>query len=95
MSRHPSPAPPPVKRDEPRGHDSRSFTLPGPHAVPKLLVDLSDLSWFELGDDTRALVPFIDGVRTVADIARDRKMAPREAQLRLAALRSRGVIELC
>jgi hypothetical protein len=95
MSRHPSPAPPPAaKQEESRRHDSRSFTLPGPSAVPRLVVDPSDLSWFDLGEDARALVPFIDGVRTVADIARDRKIAPREAQLRLADLRSRGVIEL-
>jgi hypothetical protein len=95
-SRHPSPLPmPPVpERDEPKRFDSRSMTLPGPGSVPKVAVHGSDLSWFDLGDDARALLPLIDGVRTVAQIARDRGIAAREAQLRLADLRARGVIEM-
>jgi hypothetical protein len=95
MSRRPSPAPPPPStREEQRHHDSRSFTLPGPHAVPKLIVDPTDLSWFELPEETRALIPLIDGARTVTLIARERGLPPREAQLRLADLRSRGIIEM-
>jgi hypothetical protein len=93
MSRRPSPVPPSTP-DEPRHHDSRSFTLPGPHAVAKLLIDPADLNWFELGEETRALVPLIDGVRTVALIARERRIPPREAQLRIADLRSRGIVEI-
>jgi hypothetical protein len=82
------------ERDEARRLDSRSMTLPGPSAVPKVAVHGSDLSWFDLGDDARALLPLIDGVRTVAQIARDRGIAAREVQLRLADLRARGVIEM-
>jgi hypothetical protein len=93
MSGRPSPIPPSV-RDESRPHDSRSFTLPGPQAVPKLLVDSADLSWFELAEETRALIPLIDGARSVAQIARDRGIHCREVQLRLADLRARGVIEV-
>ncbi|MGH7436416.1 MAG: hypothetical protein ACRENE_12155 [Polyangiaceae bacterium] len=95
-SRHPSPLPmPPAQgRDDARRFDSRSMTLPGPSAVPKVAVHGSDLSWFDLGEDARALLPLIDGVRTVAQIARDRGIAAREVQLRLADLRSRGVIEM-
>jgi hypothetical protein len=103
QSRHPSPLPTLRKakgltaeeeRAESRRFDSRSMTLPGPSSVPKVAVHGSDLTWFELGDDARALLPLIDGVRTVAQIARDRGIAAREAQLRLADLRSRGVIEM-
>jgi hypothetical protein len=95
MSRRPSPVPPPPSsREDARHHDSRSFTLPGPYAIPKLIVESTDLSWFELNDDTRGIVPFIDGTRTIAEIARERGIPPREAQLRLADLRARGIIEL-
>ncbi len=95
MSGRPSPVPPPPStRDDGRKHDSRSFTLPGPHAVPRLIVDPADLSWFELSEETRGLVPLIDGKRSVNDIARQKGIAPREAQLRLADLRARSIIEL-
>jgi hypothetical protein len=62
--------------------------------VPKLIVDPADLSWFELSEETRGLVPLIDGKRSVSDIARQKGIAPREAQLRLADLRARSIIEL-
>lgn len=92
MSGHPSPLPPPA-REEPRA-DSRSFTLPGPHAVPKLLVDAADLNWFEVNDESRGMVSLIDGTRTVARIAEERGIPPREAQLRIADLRARGIVDL-
>ncbi len=103
QSRRPSPLPParPARdlapdeeRADSRRYDSRSMTLPGPSAVPKLTVHGSDLTWFDLGDEARALLPLIDGVRTVAQIARDRGIPAREAQLRVADLRARGVIEM-
>ena len=102
-SRHPSPLPPArtareltadEERVEARRLDSRSMTLPGPSSVPKVTVHGSDLTWFDLGDDARALLPLIDGVRTVAQIARDRGIPAREAQLGVADLRARGVIEM-
>jgi hypothetical protein len=68
--------------------------LPGPHAVPKLLVDAADLNWFEVNDESSGLVPLIDGTRTVSRIAEERGIPPREAQLRIADLRARGIVEL-
>jgi hypothetical protein len=93
MSGHPSPVPP-AAHEEPRSHDSRSFTLPGPDAVPRLLIAPADLNWFELQDETRAIVPLVDGARSVIQIAGLRGIAPREAQLRVADLRSRGIVEI-
>jgi hypothetical protein len=96
LSGHPSPLPPPPHdpREDARNHDSRSFTLPGPHAVPRLAVDPADLSWFEISDDARGIVAFVDGTRTITRIAEDQGIAPREAQLRIADLRARGIVEL-
>lgn len=94
MSAHPSAVPAPPSNDDPRGHDSRSFTLPGPDSVPRLLVDLADQSWFDIGDDSRALLALVDGTRSVGRIATDHGISPREAQLRIADLRDRGIIEL-
>jgi hypothetical protein len=102
-SRHPSPIPParPAKdltldeeRADSRRFDSRSMTLPGPSSVPKVTVHGTDLTWFDLGDEARALLPLIDGIRTVAQIARERGIPAREVQLRVADLRARGVIEM-
>jgi hypothetical protein len=95
MSGHPSPPPFASLREEPRATDSRSYTLPGPHSIPRLIVDPSDLSWFEIQDEkTRNLVPLIDGQRSVLRIAKDQGIPPREAQLRIADLLSRGVVEV-
>jgi hypothetical protein len=95
LSARPSPAPLPPSRNELKGnHDSHSFTLPGPDSVPRLLMDPADLSWFDIGDDARALLDLVDGRRSVTDIASDRGISPREAQLRIADLRDRGIIEL-
>jgi hypothetical protein len=94
MSARPSPAPVPPAKDDPKRHDSRSFTLPGPDAVPRLLVDPADQSWFDISEESRSLLSFVDGRRSISRIARDRGIAPREAQLRIADLRDRGIVEL-
>jgi hypothetical protein len=94
MSAHPSPVPSPPSADDPKGHDSRSFTLPGPDCVPRLLVDPADQSWFDISDDSQALLSLIDGRRTISRIALDHGISPREAQLRIADLRDRGIVEL-
>jgi hypothetical protein len=75
--------------------DSRSFTLPGPDAVPRLVVDAGDMLWFDVPEESREVVELVDGTRSILVIAKERGLVPREVQLRIADLRSRGIVELC
>jgi hypothetical protein len=68
--------------------------LPSPHAIPKLLVDLADLVWFDVPDVTRGVAELIDGTRTIAVIAEQAQLALGEAQFRIADMRDRGVVSL-
>jgi|HubBroStandDraft_1064217.scaffolds.fasta_scaffold446144_1 hypothetical protein len=74
--------------------DSGSLTLPSAYAIPKLMVDPKDLDWFDVNDEILGFLSFVDGVRTIAQIADARGERPSVVQLRVADLRDRGVVLL-
>jgi hypothetical protein len=71
-----------------------SLTLPRSSAVPKLIVAPDDLPWFNLDEQVQGILALIDGVRTIAEIARRTATSVGELQLRIADLRDRGVIQV-
>lgn len=71
-----------------------SLTLPTASAVPKLIVANDDLAWFNLDEPMHTILALIDGVRTIAEIARGTATSAGEVQLRIADLRDRGVIHV-
>ena len=79
--------------DTPHG-DSGSLTLPSAYAIPKLMVDPKDLDWFDVNDEILGFLSFVDGVRTIEQIADARGERPSVVQLRVADLRDRGVVLL-
>jgi hypothetical protein len=91
VSRNPLPL---SSRDETRNIDSCSFTLPSSYAIPKLTVDPRDLDWFDVNEELLGFLAFVDGVRTISQIADERGERPTEVQLRIADLRDRGVVLL-
>jgi hypothetical protein len=72
--------------------DSGSLTLPSAYAIPKLMVDPKDLDWFDVNDEILGFLSFVDGVRTISQIADARGERPNVVQLRVADLRDRGVV---
>ncbi|HEY8091159.1 MAG TPA: hypothetical protein VIF09_25020 [Polyangiaceae bacterium] len=72
----------------------RSSTLPAPHMIPRLLVEIDDLVWVAIDDETRSLAELVDSVRTVRELAAASGLVLRDAQLRLADLRDRHVVAL-
>jgi hypothetical protein len=91
LSSHPVAMPP---RHDARRIDSLSFTLPSAYAIPKLMVDPRDLDWFDVNEEALGFLAFVDGVRTISQIADERGERPAEVQLRIADLRDRGVVLL-
>jgi hypothetical protein len=74
--------------------DSESLTLPSAYAIPRLMVDPKDLDWFDVNDEILGFLSFVDGVRTISQIADARGERPNVVQLRVADLRDRGVVLL-
>jgi hypothetical protein len=94
-SRKPTARPPPVSSDSrkrKRGHDSGTPTLPGPYAVPRLLVAAADLAWFELDEVALRAAEMVDGRRTIQDIADRVRAKVGVLQLMVADLREKGVV---
>jgi len=79
---------------QPNAHTSHSITLPSPYVVPKLLMAFDDVPWFDFDEQVQGILALIDGVRTIAEIARRTATSPGELQLRIADLRDRGVIRV-
>jgi hypothetical protein len=71
-----------------------SLTLPSSSAVPKLVVAQDDLAWFNLDEPMERLLTLIDGMRTIAELARRTGTSAGEVQLRIADLRERGIIRV-
>jgi DNA-binding Lrp family transcriptional regulator len=53
-----------------------------------------DVPWFDFDEQVQGILALIDGVRTIAEIARRTATSPGELQLRIADLRDRGVIRV-
>ena len=77
-----------------RSRQTDSLTLPSSRAVPKLIVAHDDLPWFNLADQMHRILALVDGMRSIAELARRTATTAREAQLRIADLRARGVIRV-
>lgn len=66
--------------------------MPDAHAAPRLLVAAEDLAWFELSAAEERIATLVDGVQTIAQIARKAGVALVEAQVAIASLRERGIV---
>lgn len=71
---------------------SQQATLPGPHIVPRRLVESVDLEWFDTDDVGRNLALLADGTRNIKELAALMGIAIGEAQLRIADLRERTIV---
>jgi len=81
-----------AQSEGPRRIDSSSTTLPSAYVIPRRLVERADIEWF--APLTARVLALVDGARTIQQIADDTSMALGEAQLRIADLKERGIIEV-
>lgn len=96
-SRHPTrklrssvPAKVPSAPKVPRA--AATIALPGPDAAPRMLLEVEDLAFVAVDEESVAIAHLVDGVRTVRELAAARGISVHEARLRVADLRDRHVV---
>lgn len=96
-SRHPtrklrSNVPPRVPSAPKVPRAAATIALPGPDAAPRMLLDLDDLGFVAIDQESVAIAHLVDGIRTVRELAAARGLSLHEARLRVADLRDRHVV---
>ena len=83
---------PPKLPSAPKVPRATTIALPGADAAPRMLLELTDLSFVAIDEESVAIAHLVDGVRTVRELAAARGISLHEARLRVADLRERHVV---
>jgi hypothetical protein len=83
---------PPTLPSAPKVPRATTIALPGADAAPRMLLELTDLGFVAIDEESVAIAHLVDGVRTVRELAAARGISLHEARLRVADLRDRHVV---